>query len=124
MAEVALDYLYIHDYTNQSDYDTFGYADLEETWTMVGRVRRLAAGRLRLTTATGAQATYDIRFHNLTAAEVQSLRDRAGTHVMVRDMRGRVVYGVYFDVDVVDRPENGKRNASLTLETVTGTVAV
>lgn len=124
MASVTLTKLYVHDYADVTDYDSFAYAGFSESTRKVGRVRRLAGGRLVLRTEPGTEGRHRIDFTNLTGDEVELLRARIGTHVVVRDMRGRLIYGTYFDVDVDDRPENDYRNAQIMVETVTGTAEV
>lgn len=124
MASVDLTKLYVHDYDDPTDYDTYAYARFAEQTQVVGRVRRLAAGRIVLRTAPVAEGRYRVSFTNLTGAEVETLRARCGTHVVVRDQRGRVVYGTFLAVDVADRPENDYRDAEIVVETVTGSVEV
>lgn len=111
--------LFIHDADNPADYVTLLYTRWPEATKRGGEVRRYANGVRRAvrTKEWSATVTFDLQLP--TPAEVDGLRRFEGRTVMVRGGRGRLLYGIYFEVATSDRGLTHYESASITVESLT-----
>lgn len=68
-----------------------------------GDVRVFAGGALRSITLEGAPTSWTFTLRDVTRAQIETLKAWAGLPVQVRDNQGRVMNGVFYDVDEIDR---------------------
>lgn len=118
MASVALTELFLHDAVDPSDYVSLKHSDMQEETTAHGEKREYAGGRERLITRPGESGSYQVSTCPLGYDVIAELRARKGAVVMLRDTRGRLVYGTYFKLAVADLPAMQKGRASFTVETI------
>lgn len=105
MASITLDTLFLHDATDLSAYVAFDadLVSLSERASHSGEVRTYAGGRQRLITRPGEPRTINVKFEYVSPSEQQALRDWIGVLLLLRDPRGRKVYGVFHEMDVSER---------------------
>lgn len=89
-----------------------------ETYRVPGEVRTYAGGRRRSITMAGELGRYTFRMRRLTRTDVETLRGWAGQAVQVRDNKGRLFRGVFYDVDIVEYLD-AKWDVAIALDVVT-----
>lgn len=77
--------------------------DRPVTYHKRGEVRVFAGNRLRGISLEGAPNTFSFVLQDVTRAQIDTLRNWAGLPVQVRDNRGRIWTGVFYDVDERER---------------------
>ena len=94
-ATVTLDYVYLHEVADLSNYLRLSADDLVEGTTGSADVRLYGQGNVRRRSAPGVVHTAQIRFELVTRAEKEQLLEwiDADTFLLMRDPRGRVWYG-------------------------------
>ena len=102
MASVALTDLWLHDASDLSDSVTLWLADEKASVSQAGAVRRYANGRLRAVTRVGQRESVQVTVHLSDRTQLDQLRDWCGSLLMLRDKRGRKLWGSYFDLDVTE----------------------
>lgn len=98
MATVTLTSLWLHTASDLSDYLLLGQNAETEVYAQPTEVRRYAGGRLRAVTRTGAGRTLQITLPGVEPATYESLKERVGVEQMLRDQRGRKLWGVIGEV--------------------------
>lgn len=68
-----------------------------------GEVRRLAGGRFRGIGTLGVRRTQQFTLRDVEQADLDLLESWIGQTVLVRDKRGRRMFGVYWEVSYNDR---------------------
>jgi hypothetical protein len=84
-----------------------------------GEVRRLAGGRFRSVGTLGVRRTQSFVIRDLTQADIDTLEEWVGQLVLVRDKRGRKMYGVYWSVDNADKYSPDYYDIAISLTEVT-----
>lgn len=97
---LSLDSLWIHDASNLEDSVELGYRGLNEKRSYEGSVALFANGRLRAITGPGKSKTYSVQLKFTPRATIDALEGYMNTPVMLRDQRGRRMYGQMFDLDI------------------------
>lgn len=116
MATLTLLQLWINLLSTGAAVSAQSQPDRTVTYGKRGGVEVYAGERLRSITLEGAPNTFSFVLQDVTRAQIDTLRAWAGLAVQVRDNRGRVWTGVFYDV-----PENERFNEP-TLYTVPLTV--
>jgi len=123
MAGVTLDRLYLHTAADLSDYLAVYLDDLSESPEGPAEAREYANGRVRLITRPGIKSNVQIRLDLVSAADVQQLRTRAKTLLMLRDPFGRKLWGFYSAFSA-SQALNGLCDVSLTFTEITASEEV
>jgi hypothetical protein len=84
-----------------------------------GEVTTAAGGRRRAVSVEGEATVWPFGLRYVTLAQVASLRDYADQVVQVRDIRGQLHYGKYFQVEQTNIREVGRYDVSMELNVVT-----
>lgn len=85
-----------------------------------GEVRSYAGGRQRAITRAGVRGGFDFTLKSVPFATVQTLESWMGVPVQVRDHRGQVFVGVFFDVPCdEERDDVNLYDVALSLRTIT-----
>lgn len=125
MASVNLDRVWL---ALASDPDTglsFRSIGKTDSTSTPGDVRRYSNGRLRLIRRPGPAQTIGVTARLLTREQTELLQDLAGQVVLLRDNRGRKLYGVYLTVDVDDlKARAAGQDVTLQIQQVTYSEAV
>lgn len=125
MAGVTLRTLWLNDADDLSDYRSFNLmAKMSVTTQKPAEVRRMAGGRRRVVTRDGTAREFDVDLPNLTRAQVEWLEDHLGRVLLVRDDRGRKMYGAYFALPDDAHAYDVESDVSLTLVEITRDEAV
>lgn len=120
MATVTLETLWLNDAADLSDYLAFPYmSKLNVQTSQSGEVRRGASGRLRAFSRAGRSREFTVDLPNLTRTEVEWLEEHIGRTLLVRDDRGRKMYGVYFTLPDDAHQYDGESDVQLALSEVT-----
>lgn len=83
-----------------------------------GETRRMAGGRFRAVGTLGVRRTQDFAIRDLSYDDVLQLEEWIGQTVIVRDNRGRRMFGVYWSVPTVDRKDPNYYDVNLTVTEV------
>lgn len=67
-----------------------------------GSVQRLAGGRFRSVSTVGVRRTQTFMLRDVSASQLETLEQWVSQTVIVRDNRGRKMYGVYYQVGYAD----------------------
>lgn len=90
-----------------------------------GTVRSYAGGRLRSFTRSSAPRSVTLNLGYVSMADRETLESWVGDLIQYRDGRGRLFYGVYFDLNATEvRGSHGRSNISLTINEVTHDIEV
>lgn len=125
MTTTNLRNLWIHNAANYSDNIEFEYyRPVREDLDTEGDVRRYAGGRKRSIRRAGKLRTLTVDLRFVTRAQLESLRKLQGKLIMLRDNKGRVVFGVYHDINIDDRRTDKDAGVTLNIQEVTHSVEV
>lgn len=83
-----------------------------------GEVKRLAGGRFRAVSTLGVRKSQDFVLRDLAETDVLLLEEWQGQTVIVRDNRGRRMFGVYWDVNFIDRVDPTYYDVALSVTEV------
>lgn len=124
MAVVTLTKLWLHEAADLSEYRSWYSTDRRDGRDQAGEVREYANGRRRLVTTPAKAQKLGVTVRLVTDDDLVWLDDHAGTLLMLRDHRGRVVFGSYFTLDIVDYDDQSGYDVSFAFESVTYSVEV
>ena len=93
--------------------------DKAREYSREGEVRRYAGGRFRSITAAGTRGQQTFRLRDVSQTDVDTLVSWIGQTVIVRDNRGRRMFGTFFSVPVTDRMDTSYYEVTLTVFEVT-----
>ena len=89
-----------------------------------GEVRTYAGGRLRLVTTAGVARTATVTLPECSRDQINWLQTYVGNTVLIRDDRGRKIWGTYLKPRVSENQHNGSGDVSLVINEITYTEAV
>lgn len=125
MASVTFETLWIHDGSDLSDYiEADYYKPVRELYDKQGEVRRYAGGRMRSLDREGNMRKINIEFDWLSRTELDKLISWIGSTVMFRDNKGRLAFGTYQFIDVLDQRVYDEARVSITVTEVTHSLEV
>lgn len=120
MASVSLTEVWVHDADDPSDYVTSdGFGEGGPTDSVVGEVRRYAQGRRRAVRRAGRTRRYRRTFPAVSDEWIDWMDDHIGSTVMVRDPKGRLFFGVFWEIDIPDLPGGAAPDVTVAFESVT-----
>lgn len=122
MAEVELDDLWLHTASDLSDYLMLELNGEVEDTSKQAVARRYANGRVRMIASAGTFARLDLRLEQVELPDVATLRSWVGTELLLREPRGRVMFGFYDSIRVEEVAAVGLAQVSLTFQEITGTI--
>lgn len=102
MATLTLTQLWLNVADSPSTGQGFGVVGLKVSQVEPLEIQRSANGRLRAFTRPGSQQVLSCTVSEATRAEVNTLLGWIGTTLLVRDWTGRLFYGVYAGLEVVE----------------------
>jgi hypothetical protein len=97
MATLLLSKTWINLFTTGASVTAWRSGGDGDAQASAGEVHTYAGGRQRAITAEGAQATWSFTLVGMTVAATDTLRSWMGQTVVVRDNRGRRLFGVLFE---------------------------
>ena len=100
MASVTLNELWIHDADDLSDYVRVRVSELSAPQEQAGEVREYAGGRRRIIRRKTRRREVSVELSNVDREVLPRLDDWAGRLLMLRDPRGRVMWGSFFSFSV------------------------
>jgi hypothetical protein len=84
-----------------------------------GQVRKYAAGRMRPVVSEGVRGTFSFKLRDVSGGDVATLESWFGLPVCVRDYRGRVFFGVYFELSESERRTRDLYDITINLQEIT-----
>lgn len=84
-----------------------------------GAVEKFAGGRFRSITVEGLAGQQTFKLRDVTYADLETLITWIGETVLIRDNRGRRMFGTYFDVPYVDGNDANYYDVTLNVTQVT-----
>ncbi len=84
-----------------------------------GETRRMAGGRFRAVGTLGVRRTQAFAMRDLSLDDIETLELWIGQTVLVRDNRGRRMFGVYWSVPTTDRKDPNYYDVQLDVTEVT-----
>lgn len=125
MSSVTFEDIYIYVESDMSDYQQFTYYQPVREWfDNDGTVRRYAGGRVRSVTRAGKFRKVYVELAWVTREQLEWLVDNVGVLMMLKDNKGRVVFGVYSQVNILDQRVFDEAIVSIVLDEVTHSVEV
>ena len=103
MTSLTLDRLWVNQYSTGQSVGANSAPVKPRTHTTSGGVRQYAGGRQRSISQEGEQTQYEVLLKMLASSNVDTLRQWAGSTVEIRDNRGFRMFGVYYQVQVVEK---------------------
>lgn len=83
-----------------------------------GAVQAFAGGRFRSISIEGLSGAQTFVLRDVTDADIETLKSWIGETVLVRDNRGRRMFGAYYDVSYSDRMTEGLYDVTLNVTEV------
>lgn len=99
MASVTLTDLWLHSAADHSDFVRLAQNAEAEVYDQPVEVRRYANGRLRSVTRPGTQQTLTFTLPLVSRSDYDELLSRVGSLQLLRDQRGRILWGIIGEVD-------------------------
>lgn len=124
MAKVTLTRSYLADINELGNPLVFGTANRSDADQMIGEVREMANGRLRSVARVTSRRILDITAVQVNEEYVERLREMRGKTVLFRDVWGRKIYGVYFEIQVRDYRDRSGQDVTFTLQQISYVEAV
>jgi hypothetical protein len=120
MALVTLDRVWVNQLATGEAVSAFSAPERPRVIGMDGEVRTYAGGRRRSVTAEGVHGQWGGTLRRVTKAVVDTLESWLGETVQVRDHRGLVLYGVFYQVTPIEiRGQNLLWDVALVVNVVT-----
>jgi len=88
-------------------------------YSQEGDVQRFAGGRFRAISTEGVAGSQTFVLKSVTATQLATLQLWIGQTVLVRDARGRRMFGTYFEVTYADAASNIYYDVSISVKEVT-----
>jgi hypothetical protein len=125
MASITLQGVYLAPVTDLSDTLRINAgAQVSESPDARAEGRRYSAGRVRMVKRVGKDRQVPLSFRRIDRATREQLDEWSGTLLLLRDGRGRKLYGFYSTVSFQEQPGLAFCDASLTFTRVTHDEAV
>lgn len=124
MATLTLDRIWINLYSTGAGVGAQSGPVKPRAHQTSGGVRQYAGGRQRSVSQLGEQTQYEVTVKMLAASTVDLLRTWAGSTVEVRDNRGFRMFGVFYQVQVVEKKRPDLYEVKLVLYGVTASEGV
>ncbi len=121
MAMLTLDKLWINLLDTGSAISCYSSRSKTLTKSMSGDVRQYAGGRQRAVASKGVKGSFSFTLEDVSQAQIDTLTSWIGQTVVIRDVRGRRFFGVYFDLGISDRASREHYVVTLVLNEVTYT---
>ena len=86
---------------------------------LAGEVRTYAGGRQRAISVAGERSQFEVTLRLVSLATITLLRTWKGIPVQVRDHRGQLFVGVFFDVRVLEHASPTEYDVALPVRVVT-----
>lgn len=83
-----------------------------------GAVQAFAGGRYRSIALEGVSGQQTFMLRDVSDADIETLKSWIGETVLVRDNRGRRMFGTYYEVGYSDRMAEGYYDVTLTVTEV------
>jgi hypothetical protein len=119
VAEVESGTLFLHKGDELETYLTFPSFTIKPTRTKRGAVRMMAGGRRRSVSRPGTWTEVDVSLEWITTAERETVESWLEELVLLRDPRGRNVWGRYFSTSDDEHPPTEFVTVSFRLEELT-----
>ena len=124
-ASVTLSTVWINLASTLSNYQSFPLMSaLEVDTNQPGEVRTYAGGRLRLVTTAGVARTATLTLPECSRDQINWLQSVVGQTVLVRDDRGRKIWGTFLSPKVSENQYNTTGDVTLTINEITYVEAV
>lgn len=126
MTTVTLEQLWVHDANNEATYKTAWLSSLDESPSITGGPRTMASGAVRHFSRTGTVVSLSVSLELVARTTVDQLREWIGTVVMLREPRGRKLWGTFDALTVSEVPgaDTDTVNVSFTFQQTTHTEVV
>ena len=122
---VTLSTVWINLASTLSNYQSFPLMSaLEVDTNQPGEVRTYAGGRLRLVTTAGVARTATLTLPECSRDQINWLQSVVGQTVLVRDDRGRKIWGTFLSPKVSENQYNTTGDVTLTINEITYVEAV
>ena len=103
----------------------FTQVSVEPTYAVPGGFRRYANGVVRFITGSGKEKSVDVEIREVTRPEREILETWYGELALLRDSRGRILFGVFPEISTPERQgSTGICDVSFTFTATTHSVEV
>lgn len=119
MVALALDRTYVNLVATGALVSAYTARGRSHTYKVDGSVQPFAGGRYRSIATEGLSGAQTFMLRDVTDAQIETLKSWAGQLVLIRDNRGRRMFGTYYEVTYADRMAEGYYDVSLALSETT-----
>lgn len=119
MVAITLDRTYVSLVNTGQSIAAYTGRGRSRQYTQEGQVERFAGGRFRSIATEGVRGQQTFTLRDVTDTQLATLQAWIGLTVLVRDNRGRRMFGTYYNVGYQDRMSVGLYDVSITLNEVT-----
>lgn len=119
MATLTLDRVWINRLDTGEAFSGYSIPNKTLSLRMDGQVRSYAGGRRRSMSTGGVGGVWPVAFRLQTLTTLVTLEDWFGVPVQVRDNRGQLRNGVYFELSITELHEPLYYDIGLDLQLVT-----
>jgi hypothetical protein len=124
VADVTLSRLWLHRADDLETFLTFDAFTISPVTAKIGSVRTLAGGRRRAVSRPGISTVLAVAVVATDRDSRETLESWIGTPLLLRDARGRKVWGTYFSTRAIERPPTHFVDVSFSFEELTIAEAV
>lgn len=119
MATITLGQTYINLLSTGEYVSAFTSRGRQRSYQGRGNAEGFAGGRYRSISEEGVAGSQTFTLRDVTVTQLDTLISWIGQTVLVRDNRGRRMFGTYYNVSYNDRMLQGYHDVQITLSEVT-----
>lgn len=119
MVAVTLDRTYVNLVSTGALVSAYTGRGQTRQYSQNGNVEQFAGGRFRSIATEGVRGQQTFTLRDVTESQLATLQAWIGQTVLVRDTRGRRMFGTYYTVTYSDRMSTTYYDVSITLNEVT-----
>lgn len=119
MVAITLDRTYVNLVSTGALVAAYTGRGRSHTYQSAGAVQPFAGGRFRSITTEGVSGTQTFMLRDVTDTQLATLQSWIGETVLVRDNRGRRMFGTYYEVAYSDGNTFGYYDVQLSVSEVT-----
>src|SRR5690349_4838281 len=119
MASITLTQTYINLVSSGALVAAYTARGRQRAYQGTGSTEPFAGGRFRSISTEGVAGSQVFTLRDVTDAQLDTLISWIGETVLVRDFRGRRMFGTYYNISYSDRMKAGVYDVQITLNEVT-----
>ncbi len=119
MVMISLDRTWVNLVSTGASVSAYTGRGRSRQYQQTGAVQQFAGGRFRAISTEGIGGSQTFTLRDVNDADLETLKSWIGQAVLVRDNRGRKMYGTFFVTGWSDRMAEGYYDISIQLSEIT-----